>query len=266
MPILRVLTLNLWGAEAPLEPRMELVLQGLRALAPDVVGLQEVRAIPGQLPNQAEALARALGYQVCHAEAMQFQGGTEGNAILSRYPIAEVVSEELPGATPTERRIVIRAALETPVGTLYCLTTHLNYRLSHGCEREQQVLAIDDLARRTPDTLPRILMGDFNATPEHDEMRFLRGLCTIGGRRTYWQDAFLRIHPDEHGYTWAWRNPYTERLEFLERDRRLDYIYVSQMRRDGRGRVHDCRVVLDEPDGDGVFASDHFGVFAEVEI
>ena len=39
----------------------------------------------------------------------------------------------------------------------------------------------------------------------------------------------------------------------------------TTMRKDGRGTIHDCRLVFDEPQ-DGVFASDHFGVLAEVQI
>ena len=37
---------------------MQLAVDGLRALAPDVVGLQEVRQVPGTVPNQAETLAQ----------------------------------------------------------------------------------------------------------------------------------------------------------------------------------------------------------------
>jgi endonuclease/exonuclease/phosphatase family metal-dependent hydrolase len=52
----------------------------------------------------------------------------------------------------------------------------------------------------------------------------------------------------------------------LQTDRRLDYIFASAPARDGRGLVHSCRVVLDEGDADGVFPSDHFGVFAELQL
>jgi len=69
---LRCLTLNLWGAEPPLEARMALVATGLRELAPDVVTLQEVREVPGQLPNQAETLAKAAGFGHVFAPATPF--------------------------------------------------------------------------------------------------------------------------------------------------------------------------------------------------
>ncbi|HEX4459333.1 MAG TPA: hypothetical protein VIA18_15245, partial [Polyangia bacterium] len=97
-------------------------------------------------------------------------------------------------------------------------------------------------------------------------IRFLRGLHTSGGRRTFWQDAWERRHGREDGFTWSHTNPYTARLRWLERDRRLDYIFVSTMKRDGRGVVHDCRIVLDRAAPDGALPSDHFGLFAEVQL
>jgi endonuclease/exonuclease/phosphatase family metal-dependent hydrolase len=255
----RCLTLNLWGLEPPLERRMALVADGLRALGPDVIGLQEVREAPG-VPNQAETLARALGYRHVFAPAVPFGGGHEGLALLARENFAEHEARELPHAQPDERRVLLSARL----GEVWVHTTHLNYRLHHGKQREDQVLAIDAaIAARA--TNPQILMGDFNARPEADEMRFLRGLTSLAGRRTYYQDAWLRLHPDEAGWTWAGANPYTARLEFLEPDRRLDYVYVTPQRRDGRGRIAECRIVLDHPDGEGVFPSDHFGVLADVQ-
>jgi endonuclease/exonuclease/phosphatase family metal-dependent hydrolase len=263
---LRCLTLNLWGAEAPLQRRMELVVAGLRDLQPDVVGLQEVREVPGQLPNQAEMLASALGYHYVYMPAMPFAGGHEGLAILSRGPILEHVAFGLPHAQAQERRILLSARVAFESLSAWVHTTHLNYRLAHGKHREDQVQAIDSLiAARAGDT-PSMLMGDFNARPEADEIRWLRGQVTLGGRRTYYQDAWERLHPGERGWTWASANPYTKVLEFLEPDRRLDYIFVTPMRRDGRARIHSCEIVLNKPAADGAFASDHFGLMAEIQM
>jgi endonuclease/exonuclease/phosphatase family metal-dependent hydrolase len=266
MQTLKIVTLNLWGEQPPLPRRMELAVEGLRALQPDVVGLQEVRQIPGTLPNQAETLARELGLQHVFAPATTWGGGDEGLAILSRLPITNSRVHELPHAQPTERRILLGATLDTPLGRAEVYTTHLNYRLTDGAKREDQVVAIDGHIAATASDLPKILMGDFNATPESDEIRFLRGLHSAGGRRTYWQDAWERRHGGAEGFTWARANPYTARLRWLERDRRIDYIFVGPMRRDGRGVVGDCRIVLDRAAGDGALPSDHFALFAEVQL
>jgi endonuclease/exonuclease/phosphatase family metal-dependent hydrolase len=263
---LRCLTLNLWGAEPPLAERMAMVGQGLRNYQPDVVGLQEVREIPGQLPNQAATLAQALGLQHVFAPATPFGGGNEGLAILSRFPIAEHEVLELPHAEPSERRILLSARIENGASGAWVNTTHLNYRLTHGLQREDQVRAIETkLSARTSDA-PQVLMGDFNARPDADEIRFLRGLTTLDGRRAYFQDAWQRLHPGEIGWTWARANPYTAKLAFLEPDRRLDYIFVTPQRGDGRGTIHSCHIVFDKPSADSVFASDHFGLLAEIQM
>jgi endonuclease/exonuclease/phosphatase family metal-dependent hydrolase len=264
--VLRFLTLNLWGSEPPLERRMALVVEGIGALSPDVVALQEVRDIPGLLPNQAETLARATGLSHVFAPTVAFRGGYEGLAILSRLPILANEARELPHATPLERRILLSAKLDGGGRALWVHATHLNYRLQHGRQREDQVMAIDTALGSHGDSEPQVLMGDFNARPESDEIRWMCGLTTLGERRTVYQDAWALCHPGEPGWTWASANPYTAALAFLQRDRRIDYVFVTPERKDGRGRIHACRVVLDRPDPSGAFASDHFGVLAEVQV
>jgi endonuclease/exonuclease/phosphatase family metal-dependent hydrolase len=263
---LRCLTLNLWGAEPPLERRMQIVAAGLTELAPDVVALQEVREVPGKLENQAATLAQRCGYRHVFAPAVVFGGGHEGLAILARTPIVAQASIELPHATDSERRILLSAQIETAAGPIWVHTTHLNYRLHHGRERQDQVMAVDrEVAARAGD-LPQIVMGDFNARPESDEIRWLRGLTNLDGRRVHYQDAWERLHPGQPGWTWASANPYTAPLRFLEPDRRIDYIFVTTMRKDGRGTIRDCRIVFDRAEPDGAFASDHFGLLADVQI
>jgi endonuclease/exonuclease/phosphatase family metal-dependent hydrolase len=266
MPTLKVVTLNLWGEQPPLERRMSLAVDGLRALAPDVIGLQEVRQVPGTVPNQAETLAQALGMSSYFEAATPWGGGDEGLAILSRHPIAARRVHELPHAVPAERRLALGVTVQTQDGPVDVWTTHLNYRLTDGGKREDQIVALDEHIAAASSEMPKILCGDFNATPDSDEIRFLRGLHTSAGRRTFWQDAWERRHGRADGFTWARANPYTARLRWLERDRRLDYIFVSPMKRDGRGVVHDCRIVLDRAASDGALPSDHFALFAEVQL
>ncbi len=54
-------------------------------------------------------------------------------------------------------------------------------------------------------------------------------------------------------------------LRSLDIDRRIDYVFVTSRKKDGRGTVHDCRVVLADRE-DGICASDHYGVFADVQV
>jgi endonuclease/exonuclease/phosphatase family metal-dependent hydrolase len=264
MKVLRFLTLNLWGAEAPLAERMELVRRGIETLAPDLVALQEVCEWPG-LPNQAATLAEQTGLSFVFAKAIAFRGGHEGLAFLSRLPIVASEPRELPHASDLERRLLLSAALRVGERELWVHNTHLNYRLTHGPQREDQLRAIEGVIAAHAGE-PQILLGDLNARPDSDEIRWLTGLTSLGGRRVLYQDAWARLHPGEPGWTWARANPYTTRLAFLQPDRRLDYILVTPERRDGRSRVLDCRIVFDQPGASGAWASDHFGVLAEVQI
>jgi endonuclease/exonuclease/phosphatase family metal-dependent hydrolase len=270
----RLVTLNLWGIEPPLERRLALAERQLAALAPDAIALQEVRPLDGRSGRTtADELAARLGLHVVYEVATRWDdgafanvpGGVEGLAILSRHAVAEHRVVELPEPRPTERRILLSARLATEAGPRWCHTTHLHYRLADGVARERQVVAIDDAVRACAGE-PQLLCGDFNATPDHDEVRFLRGLCTLAGRRTHYQDAWLRAHPYEPGLTWCSENPHTRPLRSLDIDRRIDYVFVTTRRKDGRGTVLDARVVLDERDPDGTCASDHFGVLADVQL
>lgn len=269
--MLRLVTINIWQEQGPWQRRLALLAERLRALDPDVVCLQEVRQVPGRVPNQAHTLARALGMHWTFEPAQAWGGGVEGLALLSRRAPRQRLVRELPFHGPgRSRRVCLGLRLpgegEGEHGPVWVFTTHLAYRLADGALRERQVLAADALIAGRGDEAPAVLAGDFNAVPEADEIRFLRGLTTLGGRRTYYQDAFARCNPGVPGHTWAADNPYTEALSWLEPDRRLDYVFVTPRRRDGRGQVRSCRMVLRQPDLAGVRCSDHYGLLAEIAL
>ncbi len=273
---LRMVTINFWGIEAPLDERLRLAGKQLRDLAPDVVGMQEVRPLDGRSGRTtADVLAEELGLHRVYEVALRWNdgdffaghpGGEEGLAILSRHPVLEHRATPLPEARKTEARILLSARIATPAGPIWCHTTHLHYRLDDGIAREQQVVAIDDVIRGIGGDPPQLLCGDFNATPDHDEIRFLRGLHTLAGRRTHYQDAFLRVHPDDRGITWSSENEQTRPLRSLDIDRRIDFVFVTTRRKDGRGTVLDAGVALAERGAGGVCASDHYAVWADVQI
>jgi endonuclease/exonuclease/phosphatase family metal-dependent hydrolase len=286
-PNLRVVTLNLWGTEPPLDRRLALAVRQLIALAPDVVCLQEVCPLDrGAGRTTADAVAEALGMAAHYECAVAWDDGAypgvpagqQGLAVIARSITATRVLA-LPEPRPADARILLSASVETAGGPIWIHTTHLHYRLDDGLAREHQVLAIDEQIRglgRDRDSAPQILCGDFNATADSDEIRFLRGLTTLGGRRTHFQDAWLRLHREPaagdgpgQGITWSSENRFTRPLRSLDLDRRIDYVFVTTRKKDGRGTVHDCRVVLTEREGLGeveICASDHYGVCADVQV
>jgi len=258
---LKLVTLNIWNRQGPWPRRMALLVQGLRELEPDVIGLQEVLELQGE--DQAREIADALGYHAAYAPAQTLAGGplTMGNAVVSRWPIVDRAAWPLPAGDEDERTL-LRVAVATPAGRLPVYVTHLTWQFHLGHLREQQVRAIDDRVRETrdKDALPPVLMGDFNAEPDSDEIRFLRGLTSLGGRGTYWADCFA-VAGEGPGHTFARDNGYAAVMH--EPSRRIDYIFVRGPDRALRGEPLAARVVLDRPDGDA-WPSDHYGVYAEV--
>jgi len=279
---LRVVTLNLWGTQPPLDARLALAVRQLAALAPDVVCLQEVRPLDGRAGRTtADVIAEGLGMRAHYEVAVAWEDGAhgvlpagqEGLAVIARQ-IHETRVLALPEPRPADARILLSAAVDSAGGPIWVHTAHLHYRLDDGVARERQVLAIDDAIRalRSSDSPPQILCGDFNATADSDEIRFLRGLTTLAGRRTHFQDAWLRLHREPgpgdgpaQGITWSSENELTRPLRSLDIDRRIDYVFATSRKKDGRGTVLRSEVVLVERE-DGVCASDHYGVLADVQV
>jgi endonuclease/exonuclease/phosphatase family metal-dependent hydrolase len=260
---LRIVTLNLWNGQRGVARRMEVLVPQLLALHPHVITLQEVLESPRGLQQGrliAEALRAEYRFGCVDAESA---GGPIGNAIVSRLPIRSDAHLALPGP-PGDRRGAMRCELQTEAGHVAVVTTHLTWELDGPQHRERQVLALDEFARANPGAIPTILSGDFNCTPDSLVHQFLTGRASLDGRGTYWRDAFQRRHPHSDGFTWSARNPYVARS--VERNRRVDYIFVGPMKDDGPGAILHARVVLDLPGADGIFPSDHFAVFAEIAL
>lgn len=264
MKTLRVATLNIWNRLGPWEERLPAIRSGIAALSPDLLGLQEVVRLPeadGGF-DQVTAIAQGFGYHFAYARAHDERW--LGNAALSRWPIARSQTLELPRGGTDERRNLLFAEIQSPYGTIPLFVTHLNWKFDDGHVRASQlreiVLAIDGL--RNADGFPAVLVGDMNAEPDSDEMRYMRGLTNLGGgRRVYFQDAFALAGDGSSGITYSQRNPFASTLR--EPDRRIDYVFVQGRDERHRGEPIDAAVCFDQP-VDGTFPSDHFGVVANL--
>jgi endonuclease/exonuclease/phosphatase family metal-dependent hydrolase len=259
---LRIATLNLWNVEGPYAERVALVRAELSRLDADIIGLQEAIESPVRGIRQAAELAADHGYHCVFAGEGPREGGLVGNAVLSRYPIVDHEARPLPHGDGELVRCAVRADLSLPEGALHFFSTHFSYRLDESWKREAQAFALDAFVREATTELPRIIVGDLNAEPDSTEIRFLTGKATVGGRSTYYQDTAAVVGAAEP--TWARRNPFTAVQG--EGDRRIDYVLVTHARPDRSGLVRSARLAFHQPSPSGVYPSDHFGLFAEVEI
>ncbi len=90
-----------------------------------------------------------------------------------------------------EGRLGLYANIAGPRGSVPIISTHLNWRFEQSHVRQRQVL---DLAKfinsKRPWSFPPILCGDFNAEPDSDEIRMLKGLTTCPVEGLVFHDAW----------------------------------------------------------------------------
>ena len=286
---LRVMTLNIGSLLEPhWDERRHEIVSWIDHLAPDVVCLQEVCERPDR-PNTAEWLAGSADGQWYAGSGLHpldptMFGGTPqdgpiefGSAVLSRWPIDEqhllrldTVGEGFASAFPWE-------AFHARTAGLDVVSTHLAAAPTDGHHRRRQVVqldawirelrgAADDLDFSRPRTaMPAILCGDFNAEPDSDEIRYLRGFTDLDGGRTFWQDAWSTAGTGGAGLTQDWMlNDYAAGMNIHRK--RIDYVFVGDtfLRPDGTGRVISAEVVCDT-NRTGISASDHFGLLVEIQ-
>jgi endonuclease/exonuclease/phosphatase family metal-dependent hydrolase len=260
--IWRVATFNIWNRQGPWQRRLPLIRDGLAALDADVIGLQEVLAF-GKLPNQADEIAAGMGWHTFYAPAWEVGGGlTFGNAIVSPHRLFDTEWLPLPSPAGLDSRSVAFARVDAPHGPIPVFVTHLTVQF-HLCHvRCAQVVALaDHVARLAPiGGPPPVVLGDFNAVPESDEIRFLRGRTSLDGRSVYFADCWGTTN-DAPGYTYDRKNPYA--LRSHEPSTRIDYVFVRGPDAHLRGEPVATRLALDTP-SDGVWPSDHFAVVADI--
>ncbi len=219
--------------------------------------------------DQATEIAEGLGYQIAYGIAADYANGLKfGNAILSRHKILDARTFRLPGADSGETRSLLYALVETPWGRLPMFCTHLNWKLHHGGVRIKQVQYLSErifvLAPVEADFLPPVLVGDFNADPESDEIRFLKGQHPLDGRSVYFADAWSYAEGGP-GHTWSRQNAFA--LKAGEPSRRIDYVFVRGPDKKMRGEPLKVARAFDreEPGKDGpVWPSDHYGLYCDL--
>ena len=274
------MTWNVQGRIGDWTARHAALRSQIEQTAPDVLTLQESWVEPDGA-TQAACLSDELGmHTVTAADLAGFDRYPEAtywvvNAVLSRWPLTIERLCPLPdeNGEPTWRHVLV-TRVHRPAedgGPFIAAGTHLEHGLENSERRSVQLAALithlaDTLGDATQrrDALPAILAGDLNCTPESDEYRRATGLAPGAVPGFTLVDAWTAAGNTDPGHTWSARNPLVPRRA-IHPHRRLDYVMVSTPRRPGAGHINRCRLAGTEA-VDGVWASDHFAVVAEVEM
>lgn len=273
---LRVLTYNLlhdgpWSGFFEngtfLEQRLEMTIQELRRLQPDVIALQEA-SDSRRHGNVPQRIADALGYQLVFAPATErifgirsldrliisALGFKEGPAILSRYPIIASEVYDLPRCRyRLDPRILLRAEIDTPDGSVQVFSAHT----SKGDECQLQ--RVGELLREHRGNGRAILMGDLNTG---EQSQVLTGWQKEPG----FIDVFRAANPGVSGGT-VWQNIHVEQPMA---DRRVDFIFLLDGMTGNRSVVRSSHLAFEHPgrlpNGAALWPSDHRGVLADIEF
>ena len=171
----RVVTWNVWANSGPWELRYARIEQLLRGMDADIVGMQEVFRAVGYEPVAEIAQKLGLTYTPCIEwfEPARLESGT---AVLSRWPVSDTGSLKLAGFDGGDGGLVQFARVDGPRGQIDVFVVMLDWRPDLSHVRQAQVR---ELAAYVNDTgspaHPVLILGDFNAGPDSDEMRMLVG-------------------------------------------------------------------------------------------
>lgn len=205
----------------------------LRALDADLIALQEVdwNARRSGIVNQASVLGESLGMHAAFGPFMDFQGGQYGMAILSRYPICSVEPVELPEGNEPRVALVVEVQLPN-TRRLKIISVHFDW-VRDDSYRYAQAQVLADYIKTL--TVPFVLMGDFNDTPESRTLDLFREVA----------DEMRK--PAERAATIPAEKPAAE----------IDYIFVGPA---SSWKLGSAEVIEEK------MASDHRPVMAELQL
>ena len=197
-----------------------------------------------------------------------------GNMIFSRFPVGQVLRHLLPWpADPgvkSMQRMALEATLDTPLGALRVVSTHLEYYSAR--QRFAQVERLRELQREgaaqaraarpgsagdgpfeaLPRGAPALLAGDFNFRP--DSAEHARLLAPFDDDTPAWRDAWQVAHGE--GTPHAPTVGVHDKAQWPEAAFTCDFVFVSD---DLAPRVRDVRVDA------GADGSDHQPLLLELD-
>ena len=210
---LRVMTYNIHAGHGDIDRTAATI----RALSPDIVGLEEVDvhwAERSGFVDQAGRLSQSLGMPVRFAHIYELPGASVdapkrefGVALLSRYPIVTWENDTITRlSTQAENPVPLRmpgllaATIDVHGTPVRVFVTHLDYRKDPSVRRTQ---VTEMLARIGAVDSPTLLLGDMNASPDAAEL----------------QPLFARMHDSwlttaGPGFTYPADTP-TERIDYV---------------------------------------------------
>ena len=270
---MRVVVQNLFGRRADWPKRRDALRKILAELEPDLVAFPEA-----VVTDEYDQVGDLLGpdFYVAHQREREPGDGADveagqGHSIASRWPLEQVSELDL-HVTPRTVGFacgLLAAEVEAPkpIGRVLFAYHNPSWRLSFAHERELQAVAAARFLEERADgrELHVVLAADLDTDPPSSSARFLTGRQSLDGMSVCYRDAWESAHPDEPGHTFgAPENPLG--VDWDWPFRRIDYVFIRCGEHGGPTlQITRCERIFDQP-VDGVWASDHFGLIADLAI
>lgn len=246
-PQISLVTLNLYHDKAQWPKRLPLILTELKRLRPDVIALQEVIGHEA-LPNQAQTIADALGYQYAFSSTDPVGSPQRyGNALLTRHRILAQDWKKLEPLDDSRTALHLRIAVGERAVNLYA--THLHWTDQGGAIRRQQVQGLLEFIAATSDGAPSLLAGDFNAMAAAPELQALSAMFV---------DAYGTLHPGADADP---KVHSTLNLAYFT-PKRIDHVFLQ---RDAFAPL-EAGIILNRADAQGNWPSDHYGLHVRLRL
>jgi endonuclease/exonuclease/phosphatase family metal-dependent hydrolase len=231
---LRVVSYNIkHGAGMDGRVNLQRTANVIKKLNPDFVGLQEVdlNAARSGKRNQANELAAMLNMHPGFGSFMNYQGGRYGMAVLSRHPLINVESLQLPNGN--EPRVALIAEARLPTGaTVLLVNVHFDWVKD---DKFRFAQASKLAAYLKAQAKPFVLLGDFNDGPDSRTLALFDKV------------AHRTLKPKEDRLTFSSTEPSIE----------IDFIFCSPK---DSWQVGNVKVITER------MASDHRPVVAELTL
>lgn len=227
MSQLKIISWNIWGGV-----NLKEIISCLKETDADIIALQEVLEDENGQNNNAEEIAKELGYNWVFKNTKTLTPSVSyllqehnidsnkhwGNAILSKYPIIEISSYTL---SENNSRTAVKITIEFRDNKIDIFSTHLVHA-AH--PTEARVEQVENLLKLISDNTT-IVAGDFNDVSESETIKKMKEIMKDG-----------------------------ENTSFTNKDKKIDYIFTTK-----NINITDSGVIKSE-------ASDHLPIYAIVEI
>lgn len=239
------------------------IVSTLQAVQPDIAGFQEVWATADE--TQADRLAERLGMHAAFGAPSlpppplpphepDHAGVEVGVAVLSRWPIVDVQRVLLPsGHRPNI--VALAVVVDHPSDPLRVIASCIDWEHRFAAQRRAQTRALARLLTDPSHDGPAFLTADLNAPPTAPEIQALTDVMV---------DSWIAAGgPADGGHTLSSRNPLAPR-EAWQLDQRIDYVLARPGIPQHEIAIEQAFVAGEAQDG--VHASDHYAVVADVRL